>query len=89
MRDLGPRAGDGGGRAKPLVSYQVIIDLIGTTTTKTGFTVQCELDRNAYPKGICVSDQEMAALTIARANFHGDWNYTISPLGPPNPSPDS
>jgi len=66
-------------RAKPLVSYQVIIDLISSTTTKTGLKVHCELDANLYPKGIVVSDAEMASLNIQRADFHGEWNYTIAP----------
>jgi hypothetical protein len=66
-------------RAKPLVSYQVIIDLIGATTTQTGLKVVCELDDNLYPKGIVVSDEELAAVNIVRADFHGEWNYTIKP----------
>jgi Rhodopirellula transposase DDE domain len=66
-------------RAKPLVSYRVIVDLIAATTTKTGLKVWCELDANCYPKGIVVSDAEMASLNIRRADFHGEWNYTIAP----------
>jgi hypothetical protein len=66
-------------RAKPLVSYRVIVELISATTTKTGLTVRCELDTGQYPSGIVVSDAEMAALNIKRAGFHGEWNYTISP----------
>ena len=66
-------------RAKPLVSYQVIIDLIAATTTKTGLKVTCELDDNLYPKGVVVSDEELAAVNIVRADFHGEWNYTIKP----------
>jgi hypothetical protein len=66
-------------RAKPLVSYRVIVDLIGATTTRTGLTVRCELDENVYPKGVLVSDEQMASLNIARADFHGEWNYTIAP----------
>jgi len=66
-------------RAKPLVSYRVIVDLIAATTTKTGLTVCCEIDDNLYPKGLTVSDAEMAAINIARHDFHGDWNYTIAP----------
>lgn len=66
-------------RAKPLVSYRVIVDLIAATTTKTGLTVRCEIDDNLYPKGVTVSDAEMAAINIARHDFHGDWNYTIAP----------
>jgi hypothetical protein len=66
-------------RAKPLVSYRVIIDLISATTTKTGLTVRCELDPTSYPKGIVVSHAEMAAINIVRNDFHGEWNYTIQP----------
>jgi hypothetical protein len=66
-------------RAKPLVSYRVIVELISATTTKTGLTVRCELDTGQYPSGIVVSDAEMAAIDIKRAEFHGEWNYTISP----------
>jgi hypothetical protein len=68
-------------KARPLVSYRVIVDLIGATTTDTGLTVRCELDSNAYAKGIVVSDQEMAGLNITRNAFHGEWNYTIRPVG--------
>ena len=66
-------------RATPLVSYRVIVDLIGATTTDTGLTVRCELDEGVYPKGIVVSDQEMAEINILRDDFHGEWNYTIRP----------
>jgi hypothetical protein len=66
-------------RAKPLVSYRVIVDLISATTTKAGLTVRCELDPAFYPKGIVVSDDEMAAIAIVRDSFHGEWNYTIYP----------
>ena len=66
-------------RAKPLVSYRVIVDLIGSTTTKTGLRVVCELDTNKYPRGIVVSDAEMEGLNIQRDEFHGEWNYTIAP----------
>ena len=66
-------------RGKPLVSHQVIVQLIGSTTTETGLKVCCELDENLYPKGIKVSDNEMQAICITRDEFHGEWNYTISP----------
>jgi len=66
-------------RATPLVSYRVIVDLIAATTTETGLKVYCELDANSYPKGIVVSDDEIASLNIQRADFHGEWNYTIAP----------
>ena len=66
-------------KAEPLVSYRVIVDLIAATTTKTGLTVQCELDSAHYPKGIVVSNREMEDLNITRDPFHGEWNYTIHP----------
>jgi hypothetical protein len=66
-------------RGKPLVSHQVIVQLIGATTTETGLKVCCEIDANLYPKGIVVSDVEIQAINISRHEFHGEWNYTISP----------
>jgi hypothetical protein len=69
-------------RAKPLVSYRIIVELIAATTTETGLKVHCELDTNPYPKGIAVSDLEMAAINIEHAEFHGEWNYTIAPTRP-------
>ena len=66
-------------RGKPLVSYQVIIALIGATTTDKGLVVHCEQDEATYQKGIKVPDTEMAAIKIIRDEFHGEWNYTISP----------
>jgi hypothetical protein len=66
-------------RGKPLVSHQVIVQLIGSTTTDTGLEVCCEIDGNLYPKGIKVTDDEMQAINIMRDEFHGEWNYTISP----------
>jgi hypothetical protein len=66
-------------RGKPLVSHQAIVELIGSTTTNTGLEVRCEIDGNLYPKGIKVPDEEMEAINIARNEFHGEWNYTISP----------
>src|SRR4051795_8375064 len=64
---------------KPLVSHQVIVRLIGATTTDTGLRVCCEIDSNLYPKGVEVSDAELQAINISRHEFHGEWNYTISP----------
>jgi DDE family transposase len=66
-------------RGKPLVSHQVIVQLIGSTTTETGLKVCCEIDGNLYPKGVEVSEQEMQAINITRDAFHGEWNYTIAP----------
>ena len=70
-------------RGRPLTSRTAVVELIAATTTKTGLTVRCELDTRSYPKGIKVSDAEMAGLNIKAATFHPEWNYTISP-SPPN-----
>ena len=69
-------------RGRPLTSRLAIVELIAATTTKTGLTVRCELDTNAYSKGIKVSDAEMANLNIKGDAFHPEWNYTISPRSP-------
>ena len=66
-------------RGRPLVSHQVIVDLIAATSTKTGLKVQAQIDNNRYPSGIKISDQELAAVNLERNAFHGDWNYKISP----------
>ena len=66
-------------RGRPLVSYQTIVQLIAATTTDAGLKVQCEIDPNIYPAGVRVTDAEMDAINIQRHEFHGDWNYTISP----------
>jgi hypothetical protein len=66
-------------RGRPLVSHEVIVNLIGSTTTSKGLTIQAELDRNPYPTGISVTAAELAALRLERAEVHGDWNYTIRP----------
>ena len=70
-------------RGKPLLSHEVIVQLIGATTTETGLEVQCEIDGNLYPKGVQVTDQEMQAINLTRAEFHGEWNYTIEPTQQP------
>ena len=57
----------------------VIVNRIGNSKTRTGLTINAELDENASPTGIKVSDGELAAVRIKRAQFHGDWNYTILP----------
>jgi hypothetical protein len=69
-------------RGKPLLSYQVIVQLIANTSTRTGLSVACRIDAGAYQKGIKVSDAEMAALNIQPASFHGEWNYTFTPRQP-------
>jgi len=66
-------------RGKPLVSHEVIVNLIAGTTTRTGLRVHAEIDPGKYPAGIRVSDKEIAAIRIERDAFHGEWNYTILP----------
>ena len=66
-------------RGKPLETLQIIVDLISSTTTNTGLKVHCVVDRNIYPKGIKVSDEEFEGINIAKNPFCGNWNYIISP----------
>lgn len=67
-------------RGRPLVSHEVIIQLIANTTTATGLEILAELDDGIYPTGIKVSDEEIASLKIKKAKFHGDWNYSLHPI---------
>ncbi len=66
-------------RGKPLTSFETILNLISSTTTKSGLTVRAEIDLNKYPKGIKVSDAHMRMLDISRNDFHGEWNYILRP----------
>jgi transposase len=66
-------------RGKPLISHEVIVNLIAGTTTETGLTVHSELDTDPYPAGVKVSDREVAQLNLHRDKFHGDWNYSLHP----------
>src|SRR5512135_103368 len=66
-------------RGRPLTSYEVIVNLIGSTTTKSGLTVRAALDTNDYETGIEVSDEQLARVKLTLAKFHGEWNYTIRP----------
>src|SRR5713101_2542275 len=66
-------------RGKPLVSHQVIVNLIAATTTKTGLRVRAELDTHRYPAGLTVSRAALDAVRLRPDVFHGDWNYTILP----------
>jgi transposase len=83
-------------RGRPLTSHEVIVESIAATTTRTGLSVHAELDTSRYPTGVEVSDTTMAALPIARHDFHGDWNYTLHPTNDqvtglpdaPRPEPD-
>ncbi len=67
------------GRATPLVSYRVIVDLTGTTTTDTGLPVRCELDSASYVTGVAVSDAELAAINLVREDFRGAWDHAGKP----------
>jgi hypothetical protein len=73
-------------RGTPLTSYRVILDLISSTTTKTGLTVKAVLDTRPYPTGAKITDEQLAAVPMTKDPFHGDWNYTIHPGQPPNPT---
>ena len=66
-------------RGRPLTDYRTIVNLIAGTTTKAGLTVKVRLDRRTYKRGIKVSKKEMQALNLKPHDFHGEWNYTISP----------
>ena len=66
-------------RGRPLVSYQVIVNLIAATTTGTGLTIRSDLDENSYPLGVKVTDDQMDSLSIRRDAFDGEWNYSLSP----------
>jgi Rhodopirellula transposase DDE domain len=66
-------------RGKPLVSHEVVVNLIGATTTTKGLRVRSELDINRYPAGRSVSDAELSTIHIRRDAFHGDWNYALLP----------
>ena len=66
-------------RGRPLTDYCTVVNLIASTTTKTGLTVRARLDRRSYQKGIKVSAKEILELNIDRHKFHGEWNYTIKP----------
>ena len=66
-------------RARPLISHEVIVNLIANTRTRSGLLVKAELDTAAYPKGISVTDAQMATIKIDRSDFHGEWNYCIRP----------
>lgn len=66
-------------RGRPLISHEVIVNLIASTKTRSGLTVRAELDTAEYPKGLVVTDADLSAINIERNEFHGDWNYCIRP----------
>ncbi len=69
-------------RGRPLTSHEVIVDLIGATTTRGGLTVHAERDVGSYPTSVSVPEAEMTAIPLRAHAFHGEWNYTITPRIP-------
>ena len=65
-------------RAKPLVSLQTIVNLIGSTTNDKGLQVKAVADETVYETGLKVTDDELQQINIDRDDFHGEWNYTIN-----------
>ena len=66
-------------RSKPLVSHEVVVNLIAATTTKTGLRVRADVDSGKYPKAVKIKPKEMKALDLQRDDFHGEWNYMLRP----------
>ena len=66
-------------RGRPLTSHEAVIELIGATTTRQGLRIHAELDPGTYPTGLQVSDAELDAVPLTRHDFHGEWNYTLTP----------
>ena len=66
-------------RGRPLETLEIIVSLIGSTTTKTGLTVKCVVDENVYPTGIKIDDTLLASLNLIQNDWHGEWNYIIAP----------
>ncbi len=66
-------------RGEPLRDYETVVKLIARTTTSTGLKVVCRLDRRNYAPGRTVSDADMETICLERNQFHGDWNYVITP----------
>lgn len=67
-------------RGRPLLSREVIVNLIANTTTRTGLRIRAKLDESAYPSGIKISKEKMETVNLIPASFHGDWNYKIKPV---------
>jgi hypothetical protein len=66
-------------RGEPLISHEVMLNLIASTKTKTGLSVKAELDNREYPKGVKVPDAVFATINLRKDDFHGEWNYSIFP----------
>jgi hypothetical protein len=69
-------------RGVPLTDYQTVVDLIRNTRTRTGLSVQCQLDMNKYDLGVRITDEQMSEIKLRGYKFHKDWNYTLQPLMP-------
>jgi hypothetical protein len=66
-------------RGVPLTDYQTIVDLIRNTRTRTGLSVQCQLDTNKYDLGVQITDEQMLQIKLRKDRFHSAWNYTLQP----------
>lgn len=71
-------------RGKPLVSHEIMVNLIASTTTESGLKVECGLDDNSYPKGVKVTEKDLKTVNLIKDDFHGEWNYTIKPTNTHN-----
>jgi len=71
-------------RGRPLISLETVVNLIGSTKTETGLKVKCDIDTSLYPTGLKISDEQMEQLRIHPNEFHGEWNYTITPRKRPS-----
>ncbi|KKB96160.1 hypothetical protein SZ25_00753, partial [Candidatus Arcanobacter lacustris] len=69
-------------RGKPLISHEVIVNLIANTRTRSGLKIEADINTNIYPTGIKISDEEFSSINIIRNEFHGEWNYIIKPISP-------
>jgi len=74
-------------RGRPLTSHQIIVELIGASSTATGLTVRAELDTDTYPIGIKYTKKHVQALPISGHDFHPEWNYTVAPAPTDTPTP--
>lgn len=74
-------------RGRPLKTHQIILDLIASTTTATGLTVDCVLDTDEYPIGMKYTNADIEALPLTRHEFHSEWNYTLTPPDTPETNP--
>ena len=73
-----PQTGSGRSNySQPLISHEVIVNLIASTKTRSGLSVRAELDTAEYPKGLVISDAALSTISIERDALHGDWNYCI------------